>query len=244
MTTHAEPESNYSSINVYSTPDCNPQETTELIQSGQSKLKPIFLSAIISALLFCGIIVTIIVTRNLNASLSPSSTASTTNTGQAYNTFIDEDTNYLDSNAITSDCDSAIDCNAHGRCSYDSTYCVCDIGYTTYAAPNGTECNYKQKYQMNAFLLSLFLGGFGAGRYYVGDYVLATVKLLLIFVGCYIACITMMSGYGTDNSSLLVCGYCVLFCSACTLGVWVIVDIVLFACNDIPDGNGVALAPW
>merc|ERR1712129_342311 len=72
-------------------------------------------------------------------------------------------------------------CNGHGLCSALTNSCECDIGYTTVHATDDdtTECNYKQKYQMNAFLLSLFLGEFGAGRFYVGDYLFGTIKLML-----------------------------------------------------------------
>eukprot|EP01084_Bolivina_argentea_P140315 246718_1 len=40
---------------------------------------------------------------------------------------------------------------------------------------------YSQKQQLTAFLLSFFLGGFGAGRFYVGDYAIGSTKLVMVY---------------------------------------------------------------
>ena len=135
----------------------------------------------------------------------------------------------------------------------------CEYGFTTYNPPDDTMCNYKQKSQLTALLLSLFLGQFGAGRFYVGDTVLGTIKLLLILMGCCLTCICSLCiapclGYegmkiSTDINDhkegglfALCCGVIPFVCSSCALSIWWIVDIILFATNSIKDGNGVDLA--
>lgn len=38
-------------------------------------------------------------------------------------------------------------------------------------------------------------------------------------------------------------GICCIVCIYCGLAIWQITDIILFAINDIPDGNGLPLKP-
>eukprot|EP01084_Bolivina_argentea_P039191 72448_1 len=145
---------------------------------------------------------------------------------------------------IAIDCDPEKTCDGHGDCTYSGSgdelifaSCKCDNGFTTYPdPPTGDQpyCNYPQKSQLTAFLLSWFLGAFGAGRFYVGDYVLGAIKLCLIFMGCFLGCICMvlanMCGGGGEQIGL------VPICLAATaLSAWCIADIILFAMNDIPD---------
>ena len=116
-----------------------------------------------------------------------------------------------------------------------------DYDQTFEPAIPGTVCNYHQKSQTTAFLLSLFLGEFGAGRYYVGDWKTATIKFIGLFgiacccsIGCYMAFPDMAAVAIPVNAC----------CFGCALTIWMIVDIVLFALNRIPDENGVQLHPW
>ena len=107
-----------------------------------------------------------------------------------------------------------------------------------------TYCNYQQKEQLIAFLLSMFLGGFAGGRWYIDDYPLAAIKTSLIFIGCCIGCICAAILGKTTKPERSAVG-CFPVCLASTVVIiWCIVDIILFALNQIPDGNGVELAPW
>ena len=236
---------NYKSFHISLTPRIEPQESTTLFKTdnGRPKIKPFIISIAIIIFILFGIIGTILIKQHYNET---SLLNDIDESGQQHTSFINQDANNNNNNNNNNGgCSNTdIDCNGHGTCNYYTSSCKCDIGYTTHNSLDGTECNYKQKYQMNAFLLSLFLGEFGAGRFYVGDYVLGTIKLLLIFIGCCIACIAMMTGAGTESGACMILGYCVLFCSACGLGVWCFVDIILFAINLIPDENGVQLSPW
>eukprot|EP01084_Bolivina_argentea_P052457 96373_1 len=137
---------------------------------------------------------------------------------------------------------------------------------------------YSDKKQLVAFLLSFFLGGFGAGRFYVGDIKRFAFKLclpLIVCVGCCImACLgapdrislsgltNLISGDGRDGGNtlndastnrFLGCLTLIAWCLhprslACfTLiawQIWWLCDWILFAMNEIPDGDGKTLIPW
>eukprot|EP01084_Bolivina_argentea_P273217 465342_1 len=146
---------------------------------------------------------------------------------------------------------SDIDCNGNGICilGADHNICRCDIGYTTHNAQYNTECNYKQKYQIKAFLLQLFLGPTGASRFYIGDDGLGALKLcflLMIFVSVYCICCCGIQLARTEGDKpwIVICPMLILIgCAAVTI-IWDFVDTILFLINDVPDSNGVALAPW
>ncbi len=93
----------------------------------------------------------------------------------------------------------------------NSSYCRCDDGYINAAAI----CDYEQKSELIAFLLSFFIGTLGADFFY-----------LAYGNGCYIC---------AGVAKLLTLGCC---------GIWWIVDVVRILCDVFPDGNGQALQPW
>eukprot|EP01084_Bolivina_argentea_P053476 98185_1 len=141
---------------------------------------------------------------------------------------------------------SYVACNTHGICvsNHPEVGCQCDYGYTTFNSQDSTMCNYKQKSQLTAFLLSVFLGGVGAGRFYVGDIGSGVVLLSLIIVGCCYGCFAIVQTSDNDLYSYLIVGEGVIPACLCANVLWVVIDSVLFAVNKIPDENGVQLAPW
>lgn len=76
-----------------------------------------------------------------------------------------------------SNCTSFADCNNEGFCDTSTGVCKCDDHYIN--SHDGTQCTYKQKQQLTAFLLHFFLGYFGAGEFYVGNNGLAAGQLVL-----------------------------------------------------------------
>ena len=96
-------------------------------------------------------------------------------------------------------------------------------------------------------------------RFYVGDYALASVKLILFlaipFGLCLLCCCAVggaMAGAarrGAGGAAVAgatggsIAGFVCVICIACALNIWVITDIILFATNDIPDGDGLTLKP-
>eukprot|EP01084_Bolivina_argentea_P202632 346186_1 len=115
---------------------------------------------------------------------------------------------------------------------------------------------HSDKEQLIAFLLSLTLGCVGAGRFYIGDYGFGSLKLilnLLVLVGPFIALCCILAhilNADTRRQSRFddifgvfgMCLPCYLLMVVSTM-IWLIVDIVKFALNDIPDGDGLTLIP-
>ena len=168
---------------------------------------------------------------------------------------------------MISDCDATTNCDARGVCvnEEDGTWsCKCDDGYATYPEPEDPQsedavyCQYKQKEQLTAFLLSFFLGGCGAGRFYVESWTLGALKISfcmgLPICLCCVMCFGTLCGLGfaqnfnSDGDGVMAACGCVGCCIICiySLGVfaWCLTDIILFGINDIPDGNGIELASW
>eukprot|EP00484_Ammonia_sp_Unknown_P030505 CAMPEP_0197039104 /NCGR_PEP_ID=MMETSP1384-20130603/15955_1 /TAXON_ID=29189 /ORGANISM="Ammonia sp." /LENGTH=160 /DNA_ID=CAMNT_0042469651 /DNA_START=117 /DNA_END=596 /DNA_ORIENTATION=- len=56
----------------------------------------------------------------------------------------------------------------------------------------GEEEEYSEKEQLTAFLLSFFLGWTGAGRFYVGDYAVASIKLCMPLIICCVTAILLV----------------------------------------------------
>lgn len=118
---------------------------------------------------------------------------------------------------------------------------------------------YSDRSQLVAFLLSFFLGGFGAGRFYCQQYFSASFKLLLSITVCFIGCLVLLLGClsvgsreqeFTNNHHRSFPAFC-KFCYGLIvpllnliLFAWIITDWVLFGLNEIPDGNGRTLEPW
>eukprot|EP01084_Bolivina_argentea_P139284 245041_1 len=111
----------------------------------------------------------------------------------------------------------------------------------------------SNKSQLIAFMLALFLGSIGAGRFYVGSYVLACCKLILGILACYLPCILAcifgkkilgrFRNQGTVGSFAKI-GASITCVLVLGMETWVITDVVLFAQNQIPDENGLYLKAW
>ena len=112
-------------------------------------------------------------------------------------------------------CTSNIEC-VHGVCDRNRTFplCICDRGWVL--SRDGSDvCIYQQKSKLAAFLLSFFIGGFGADWFYLsvgnGGYIVAGVFKLLTLGG---------------------------------VGIWWLVDWIRILTNAFLDGQGVALLEW
>lgn len=117
---------------------------------------------------------------------------------------------------FSSECLFDADCN-HGTCRQRSHQtptwqCECNEPYTS---ADDEICNYKQKNKLTAFLLSIFVGWFGADWFY-----LARGHAAYIVAGIF---------------KLLTAG---------GLGVWWLVDWIRILTDSFSDGNGVPLADW
>ena len=114
----------------------------------------------------------------------------------------------------TINCESSLDCEEHQYCGIDGKnfVCQCENGWMNYG---DGKCNYKQKKQLTAFLLSFFVGGLGVDWFYLcrnnARYIVAGVFKLLTLGG---------------------------------LGIWWLVDWIRILASAFSDGNGVDLLSW
>jgi hypothetical protein len=115
----------------------------------------------------------------------------------------------------TKSCTNSSDCPANSACKQQGPIdweCVCNDGWID---RNDVMCSYQQKPQLDSFLISVFVGIFGADWFYLsrgnGWYIFAGIVKLLS-LGC--------------------------------VEIWAIVDWIRILCRAFPDGNNVELKPW
>jgi hypothetical protein len=133
-------------------------------------------------------------------------------------------------------CSLDSDCGTHGTCRSGTgvRLCSCEAGWTTHYAgiadsafvnpASGTVnplagyvgCNYEQKKQITAFLLHFFLGNWGAGHWYTGNYSMAGGQLgLILGVICITCAFTICATVGGKPScSSLLSPFVLHFCLA------------------------------
>merc|ERR1712062_468197 len=103
-------------------------------------------------------------------------------------------------------------------------------------------------YQLTAFLLSFFLGSFGADWLYCGWIWVGLTKMLfgvLSWGSCLWA-----AGYYAKNEIPEEFTFCCVYVPfmicmlCCTFLCWWLTDVILFALNMIPDSEWNYLIPW
>ena len=134
------------------------------------------------------------------------------------------------------------------------TNCTCkdDSFYPNF--DDGVKANYcelKQKKQLVAFLLELFVG-FGAGHFYRKGYLMASLKLVAFFIGIYLICLFPLAAKCISDGCDSDCGVIVIsiifYLYALGLAFWYIWDLVYFGKNKYDDlsneGTPIKLKPW
>ncbi len=144
------------------------------------------------------------------------------------------------------DCSKVETCERkNADCNSDYTKCTCYKGYTT--SKEGKICGYEQKRQLTAFLLELFVG-FGAGHFYRGAYLFASLKLVAFIFGIYIICLFPLTAKCVsdccDCDCLVILVSIFFYLCACGLAFWFIFDLVQFGKNNYKDKNGYELFSW
>ena len=136
----------------------------------------------------------------------------------------------------------------------NQTNCTCkdDIYYPNF--DDGVKADYcaiKQKKQLTAFLLELFVG-FGAGHFYRKGYLMASLKLVAFFIGIYLICLFPLAAKcisdGCDSDCAVIVVSIFFYLYALGLAFWYIWDLVYFGKNKYDDlsneGVTIKLKPW
>ena len=156
-----------------------------------------------------------------------------------------------------------INCNVTNRykcalenmnCLVNNTNCTCkdDSFYPNFddGVP-AKYCELKQKKQLTAFLLELFVG-FGAGHFYRKGYLMASLKLVAFFIGIYLICLFPLAAKcisdGCDSDCAVIVVSIFFYLYALGLAFWYIWDLVYFGKNKYDDlsndGIPIKLKPW
>lgn len=117
---------------------------------------------------------------------------------------------------------------------------VANRAIVTYA---GATCDYKRKEQIASFLLTLFLGEFGAFYFYLGLIGLGCIQL---FVPCCgMVCCGAIAAASSKNAPPLafLAGFLAVASGLAGFG-WYWATFALAIMNNTPDSNGVSLKGW
>jgi hypothetical protein len=139
--------------------------------------------------------------------------------------------------------DPISDCSNRGTCSPDSNDCICDSGYTTLTG-SYKKCTYQMKSYVIALVLETFIS-FGVGHLYVGNYTLFVGKFLFFFFSYYFNFCVMIFVGSINQSNVTIDTYYRTkrtFCILVPMIIgWYIFDVVMFACMQYKDQNGIEL---
>ncbi len=139
-------------------------------------------------------------------------------------------------------------CSSSSNDSVTYINCICNTGYTSISTSK--KCEIKQKKQLTAFLLELFVG-FGAGHFYRQHYLMASLKLVAFIFGIYVICLFPLTAKCVtdccDSDCLVVLVSIIFYLYALGLAFWYIWDLVYFGknkYNDCSNSEEVQFLPW
>jgi len=164
-------------------------------------------------------------------------------------------------------CLSDSDCSGNGMCDLASGKCTCnktfisifnnktanistlgDYNITYYDYSAQKMCNYEQKKQLTAFMLSIFVG-FGAEHFYLARTSIGIAKLVF-YVFCGFLNVFYLILYkcvpGGEKYVSFLHSYEALYlgCGVGYMLLWNIYDWVYIGYNQLLDGNNIAMSPW
>ena len=127
-----------------------------------------------------------------------------------------------------------------GKCLSNNTICKCNFGYINHPFNSTYFCSYKQKSQLNAFLLEVFT--FVGGDMYLGFYIYGLIKLAVmvsIIIGFYLNLPCQLCGIRILMEKDCVPCSCIrtgsVFVSFIIMMVWSMSDISVILNDDAKD---------
>lgn len=108
---------------------------------------------------------------------------------------------------------------------YGQPYAAPNPGYPPLGYDPVTGEPLSDKSKVSAGLLQLFLGGFGAGRFYIGSNTIGAIQLGLTVLGW----LTLIFGVGL----LILVG----------VGIWALIDAIVMFTGSVTDSQGRKLRP-
>lgn len=174
-------------------------------------------------------------------------------------TSLDPTTLYLQEiqNAVNNyTCYSDSNCSNNGQCSSVTHSCHCNPGFSTYLTQEQidsktfTVCNYEQKSQLTAFLLSLFVGFTGADHFYLHNYDKGITKLCFSLVCCLGNIFIFIVYKCCPEDKQYLIGFVGLYegiylgCGFFFMCLWMLYDLINIGTLVYTDGYGIPMKPW
>lgn len=126
-----------------------------------------------------------------------------------------------------------------GVCAIDNK-CLCVGDYMTHTdfeKFGNTQCNYLKRNQAKVFIME-FIFGFGAGHFYLGNYILALIKFCYTF--CTVVIVSIYPCLQTNKKVVGVYKYVMGFFAIGYI-IWQCIDGYLIAKSIYKDSNGIEM---
>jgi len=131
-----------------------------------------------------------------------------------------------------------------GTCNTTTGNCTCNEQYA------GLNCNYTRKSRLVAFLLSIFVGTYGADRFYLGLIGSAVGKLIITLAFILACCCggvvkaAISAGDSDSAGSIAAIVICVIGCLLFLAEfIWWLVDVIRIGTGALHDSKGYATDP-